>query len=62
MEILWKCHDMDEQWTEWMLEFDTSSLVLYLARVQSVPHLMIFFIIDCDDGVTEELLVGFEVS
>ena len=31
---------------QWTLAFNTSSLVLYFARVQSVPHL----IMDCDDG------------
>ena len=42
---MYGCHDMDGQWT-WTLAFRTSSLVLYFARVQSVPHL----IMDCDDG------------
>ena len=43
----WK-YNMDGQWT-WMLAF-TSSLVLYLARVQSEPHLIVF--IDCDNELT----------
>ena len=38
-------YDMDGHLT-WTLAFHTSSLVLYFARVQSVPHL----IMDCDDG------------
>ena len=39
------------QWTwTWMVAFNTSSLVLYLARVQSEPHLIVFR--DCDDRWT----------
>ena len=48
---------MDGQKT-WMPAFHTSSLVLYLARVQSVPHL----IMDCDVGLKVKRLVGLKVS
>ena len=41
-----------------MPAFHTSSLVLYLARVQSVPHL----IMDCDDRLNLKRLVGLKVS
>ena len=48
--LIWMDYDGHEHAN--IMEMDacihTSSLVLYLARVQSVPHLIVF--IDCDDG------------